>query len=94
MSWMGFNRAMVRFNFVIAAGLWVIYGLLAARDWTVIFAPLFFTAVVAFQWVAVRKVYGPPRPRPDYAAITRMEREIYGQAVQHARTTETTGETR
>lgn len=79
------SRFSLRFNTILAAGLWVECSILAVRDWTLILAPLIFTAVVVFQWWACRKVYctEPVRPRPDYAAIARMEREVWGEAFRH-----------
>jgi len=67
----------------IAAVLWVEFILLAMQDWTVIFAPLLMTAFVVAQQVGLRKVYATERPRPDYAAIARMEREVYGETFKH-----------
>jgi len=60
MSGRSLNRAAALFNSVIAAAMWPIFLLLALRDWTLIIVPLFYTCVVAFQWVALRKVYGVP----------------------------------
>ena len=79
------NRFSLRFNILLAAGLWVEFGRLATRDWTLILAPLIFTAIVVFQWCAFRKIYAviPATPRPDYSAIARMEREVYGETFKH-----------
>ena len=56
-----FNRFMAWFNTCLAAVAWAGCGILALRDWTLIFAPLIVTAAVAMQWVAVRKIYGKRR---------------------------------
>ena len=53
-----------------------------ARDWTVFWLPLLFTAGAVVYRVGLRNTYGTEagRPRPDYAAIARLEREVYGEA--------------
>ena len=40
-----------------------------------------FIAVICWQTRVIRRREYECRPRPDYAAIARMEREIYGEAV-------------
>jgi hypothetical protein len=39
--------------------------------------------VMRYQTVVIRRAERVNRPRPDYAAIARMEREIYGEAFNH-----------
>lgn len=74
------NRLMARFLIAMAALSWPIFLVLALRDWTVIFAPLVLTGLVAMEWMALQKIYAG---RPDYAAIARMERDIFGEAFEH-----------
>ena len=67
----------------IGLAVWLACLPLALRDWTVIFAPLIFTAATVMHQVGVRTVYRAERPRPDCAAIAAMEREVYGEAFRH-----------
>jgi hypothetical protein len=52
----------------------------ALRDWTVIFAWLLIVTGAVACRVMLRKIY---RGVPDYPAIAAMEREIYGEALEH-----------
>lgn len=78
---------MLRFNAIGTALMWPLFLWVAiTRDWTVIFLPLLFTAGVTFQWLSLRREYGTPGqvgPQPDYAAIGRMEREVWGETFRH-----------
>ena len=43
-----------------------------------------FIAVICWQTRVIRRLEHEARPRPDYAAIARMEREVYGEASEEA----------
>ena len=43
-----------------------------------------FIAVICWQTRVIRRLEHEARPRPDYGAIARMEREIYGEASEEA----------
>lgn len=83
-----FQRFMLRFNTCAAVLSWPAFGWLAlTRDWTVIVVPLIMTTGVVMQSLLSRKIYGTSRPLrqvPDYSAIARMERDVWGQALEHA----------
>lgn len=72
-----FTRAGGWFITCMALLSWPFCIILAMRDWTLIFAPLFFTAPAVIQRLSLRKVY---RAEPDYARIRQLEREIYGES--------------
>ena len=89
MSGRPFNRAMAWFNTIIAAAMWLVFPLLALRDWTLVIVPLFFTCAVAVQWMVFRKICAAHRPRPDYTRIASLEREVYGKTFEHEGVPET-----
>ena len=78
-----FNRVMAWFVTCMAVASLPFFVILALRDWTVIFAALMFTAAAVMMQVGLRVIYAADRPRPDYAAIARMEQEVYGEASEH-----------
>lgn len=72
-----FGRVMSTVLMGMTAVLWALFLPVAVmRDWTVVFVPLLVTGGAVMQRVALRKVY---RAAPDYSAIARMEREIWGE---------------
>lgn len=79
------NRFLSRLITWMAALSWPLFGWLVLRDWTVVFVPLVITTGAVMHRVVMRQVYPSPPKRavPDYAAIARMEREVYGEAFTH-----------
>lgn len=41
------------------------------------------TLALFLETKAIRRIEHANRPRPDYSAIARMEREVYGETFQH-----------
>jgi hypothetical protein len=90
-EWNRYGRPGVAlFNRIGGAFLAVAAALMAApvawyaltRDWTVVIPWLVLATGAVTHRVAMRKTYGV-ECRPDYAAIARMERDIWGQAFEH-----------
>jgi hypothetical protein len=78
-----FLRIMFWFLCAETVAAWVLFLPLFTRDWTVAFAPLLVTTGLVLMRATMGKVYGPAPQVPDYAAIARMERDIWGQSFEH-----------
>ena len=72
-----FSRAVSWYLICTALLSWPFCVVLAVRDWTLIFVPLFLAVPAVMQCLTLRKVY---RAEPDYARIKQLERQIYGNS--------------
>ena len=88
MTYLRFLRA-YRIVLLVLLAVNVAFGILnavAGRHFALVSfaAAALLVAGIAFQARTIRRRAEQLRPRPDYAAIARMEREIWGEAFEHA----------
>lgn len=81
-------KAMRIFNGCILAYNAVWFGInVAAGRWIAVISAMCVLAMafmMVWQTVKIRQREEQLRPRPDYSAIARMERDVWGEAFEHA----------
>jgi hypothetical protein len=79
------NKAMRWVLLACAALAWAFIVPLASRDWAVILPALLITGCAVLYWQVATAIYckAAPLPPVDYARITELEMDLYGETFRH-----------